>query len=220
MIARELIADDIPLLKTSDNGKVALLWMNEFHVKHLPIVNNEQLLGLISEEDILDIEDIEEPIGNYRLSYIRPFVEEEDHVLNVLKVLAEMKLTTIPVVDREQKYLGAISLDTLLQKFSVLAALTEPGAVISIGISARDYNLSEIARIAESGDARILSLFTSTHADSQRMELTLKFNRNDISDLLSAFERFGYTAVAYYHEHEHEEFFRDRYDALMNYLNI
>lgn len=220
MIARELIADDIPLLKTSDTGKVALLWMNEFHVKHLPVVNNEQLLGLIAEEDVLNVEHIEEPIGNYRLSYFRPFVDESDHILNVLKVLGELKLTIVPVVDANENYLGVIPLDSLLQHFASLAALTEPGAIISLEMSVRDYNLSEIARIAESNDSRILSLFTSAHADSTKMEVTLKFNRSEITDLIAAYERFGYTAIAYRHESEHEEFFKDRYDALMNYLNM
>lgn len=220
MIARELIADDIPLLKTSDTGKVALLWMNEFHVKHLPIVNNERLLGLISEEDVLNVEHVEEPIGNYRLSYFRPFVQDDEHILNVLKVLGELKLTIVPVVDRNENYLGVISLDNLLQYFSSLAALTEPGAIISLSMSVRDYSLTEIARIAESTDARILSVFTSPHVDSTKLEVTLKFNRTEVSDLVAAYERFGYIAVAYRHESEHEEFFKDRYEALMNYLNM
>jgi CBS domain-containing protein len=220
MVARELIAEAIPLLKTSDTGKVALLWMGEFHVKHLPIVNNRQLLGLISEDDVLNVEHIDDPIGNYRLSYFRPFVNENDHILNVLKVLGELKLTIVPVVDAEENYLGVISLDSLLQHFSALAALTEPGMIISLSMSVRDYSLSEIARIAESSDARILSLFTSPHLDSTKMEVTLKFNRSEVTDLIAAYERFGYTVVAYRHETEDEEFFKDRYDSLMNYLNM
>jgi signal-transduction protein with cAMP-binding, CBS, and nucleotidyltransferase domain len=220
MIARELIAEDIPLLKTSDTGKVAMLWMNEFHVKHLPIVNNQRLLGVISEDDVLSVENVEEPIGNYRLSFIRPFVDQEDHILNVLKVLGELRLTTVPVVDGEENYLGAISLDSILQHFSALAALTEPGAIVSLEMSVRDYSLTEIARIVEATDTRILSLFTSPHTDSSKLEVTLKFNRTDVAGLMASFERFGYKAVAYQHEQQHEAFFKDRYDALMNYLNM
>jgi len=220
MTAIELISDDIPLLKTSDSGKVALMWMNEFHVKHLPIVNNEQLLGVVSEEDVLNMGEVEEPIGSYRLSYFRPYVNENEHVFNVLKTLAEMKLTIVPVVNSEETYLGVISLDSLLQRFSNLAALSEPGAIISLELSVRDYSLSEIARIAESSDARVLSLFTSSHTDSSKMEVTIKFNRDDIAGIVAAFERFGYKVMAFRHESEDKEFFKDRYDALMNYLNM
>ena len=52
MIARELISHLIQPLHTSDSGEQALTYLQVYHLKHLPIVNNEQLLGTISEEDI------------------------------------------------------------------------------------------------------------------------------------------------------------------------
>jgi acetoin utilization protein AcuB len=55
MLAGELISDIIPPLKTSDSGLKALNWMDEFKVSHLPIVNHQAFLGLISDSDILDL---------------------------------------------------------------------------------------------------------------------------------------------------------------------
>ena len=80
MLAKELIKDLIPPLKTSDTGLKALNWMEEFKVKHLPIVNKEDFLGLISEEDILSLNTPEEPLGNHALSLIRPFVDRKSVV--------------------------------------------------------------------------------------------------------------------------------------------
>ena len=48
MIARKLISNEILPLRTSDTAKQALALMDEYKVFHLPIVNNEELLGLIS----------------------------------------------------------------------------------------------------------------------------------------------------------------------------
>ena len=72
MNANQLLSDEIIPLKTSDTGEEALGAMSDFGVKHFPIVNNEQFLGLISEEDILDY-DVEDAIGSYSLSLLRPF---------------------------------------------------------------------------------------------------------------------------------------------------
>ena len=75
MFANELITDLVPPLRTSDSVDRALHWMTEFRVNHLPIVNNRDFLGLISEEDILDLNEPESPIGNHRLSLTNPFVK-------------------------------------------------------------------------------------------------------------------------------------------------
>ena len=81
MIAKEMISDVIPALKTSDTGITALNWMDIFKVSHLPIVNDEEFLGLISENDIYDLNMPEEPLGNHQLSLLRPYVTEDQHVL-------------------------------------------------------------------------------------------------------------------------------------------
>ena len=40
MLAKDLITDDIPPLKPNDTGLMAINWMDEFKVSHLPIVKN------------------------------------------------------------------------------------------------------------------------------------------------------------------------------------
>ncbi|MGV3508327.1 MAG: CBS domain-containing protein [Sphingobacteriaceae bacterium] len=49
MIAQQLLSDTIPALKTSDSIQKVLDRMAEFRVSHLPIVNHNQLLGIVSD---------------------------------------------------------------------------------------------------------------------------------------------------------------------------
>jgi len=220
MLVKELITDDIPPLKTSDTGDVALTWMGEFQIKHLPIVNNKQFLGLISEDDILNENNLDEPFGNYRLSVFRPFVFESDHVYSILKVMAELKLSIIPVIDDEENYLGVILLEDLLGYFGRVTSITEPGGILVIQLNVNDYLLSEIARIVESNDASILCFFTSVYDNSTKMEITIKVNKTDIRPLITTFERFEYNILGYYHKEGDSDHLKDRFDSLMNYLNI
>ena len=53
MLAKDFIFDKITPLKTSDTGFDALALMDEYRVSHLPIINDEELLGVISDEDAL-----------------------------------------------------------------------------------------------------------------------------------------------------------------------
>ena len=98
MRAKFLITEEIPPLKTSVLGGDALVFMNEFNVGHLPIVNNTQFSGLISEQDIIDLNEPDSPIGDHSLSLIKPVVFMEEHIYEVINLVARLKLSIIPVV--------------------------------------------------------------------------------------------------------------------------
>jgi CBS domain-containing protein len=220
MITRDFIKDLIPPLKTSDSGLKALTWMEEFKVTHLPIVNKEDFLGLISEADILSLNAPEEPIGNHRLSLMRPYVAEEQHIFDVIKLASELKLSVIPVLTATQQYLGLITLPDLIDALSILTAVNNPGGIIILELNSNDYSLVEISNIVEGNDASILSLYITPHPQSNKMELTIKVNKTDLTRILATFARYEYDVKASYHESEFTDDMKDRYDSFMNYLNI
>lgn len=220
MIAKNLITDGIMPLKTSDTGRSALSWMEDFRVMHLPIVNNEGLLGLISEFDIYSFNDFDEPIGNHALSLIRPFVYENQHIYEVMRLVQEYHLSLIPVVDEHDNYLGSISLQSLLEYFAASLSVSEPGGVVVLELNVNDFVLSEIARIVESNDTKILSLIVHSDIDSTKLEIMLKLNKKDIGAVIQTFIRFNYTILTSFSENDDFDDLRDRYDSLMNYLKV
>jgi signal-transduction protein with cAMP-binding, CBS, and nucleotidyltransferase domain len=220
MYARELISEDIPPLKTSDTGERALAWMDEFRVSHLPIVNNVDFLGLISESDILDFNSSNEPIGGHSLNLSRPYVFDYQHTYDVLKVMSSLKLSVIPVLNDKEQYLGLVHLSTLLQHFAEMASMKESGGLLVLELNLHDYSLSEIARIVESNDAKILSSYISSHIDSTKLEVTIKINRTDLSAIIQTFNRYNYTIKASFHQSEYVDDLKDRFDSFMSFLNI
>jgi hypothetical protein len=87
-------------------------------------------------------------------------------------------------------------------------------------LNIHDYSLSEIARIVESNDAKILSLYISSHIDSNKLELTVKINRTDLSPIIQTFNRYNYTIKASFHQSEYVDDLKDRFDSFMSFLNI
>ena len=166
MLASELIKDIIPPLKTSDTGLKALDWMEEFKVTHLPIVNKEDFLGVISEDDILALNKPDEPIGNHSLSLMRQFIKEDQHIYEAIKLITKMKLSLVPVLDVNEHYLGVITLPDLVEAMATLTSVNSPGGIIMLELNINDYSLSEIAQIVESNGASILSLYVNPHPDS------------------------------------------------------
>jgi len=217
--ANNLLSQTIVPLRTSDTGEDALSIMNDFYVKHLPIVNNTELLGLISEDDILD-HDIEEAVGSYKLSITRPYVKSSDHLYEVLRLVSDHRLTTIPVVDDENQYLGLISQEDLLRFFSSIGSIKEPGSIIVLEMGKRDYSLAQLARIVESENAVILSSFITSDINSTQIDVTLKINRPEIHNLIASFERFDLHVKASFQEAAYFDTLKDRFDSLMSYLNV
>lgn len=220
MTARDLIAREIPALQASQTGKDAFYLLGEHHIKHLPVVQEGRLLGVISEEDIFNHK-LYDAVGTYDFSMIRRFaVEEEDHFFEVIRVLADNRLTVIPVVDKQGNYLGLITQEGLVRALAHTVSVAESGAIIILDIPYRDYALSTIARLVEEEDTKILGAFISSNPDSATLELTLKVNRSEIGRVSAALERRGYSIRSAYAEDEHTDAMRERYDALMNYLNL
>ncbi len=221
MRAKDLISDIVPSLRTSDSGQKALNWMEVFRVSHLPIVNNREFLGLISDTDIYDMNMAEEPIGNHNLSLFSPFVYADQHVYEVIELVARLKLTVVPVLDRDKNYMGLITNHDLIRWFADLTAVKNPGAILVIELNQNDYSLSQIAQIVESNDASILSSYIRNHEDSTKTDLILKVNTTEISSISKTFERYGYEIKASFMEDgELETFYADRYEEFMRYLNI
>jgi acetoin utilization protein AcuB len=220
MLAIELVADIIPPVSTSDTIQKAVDRMMEFRIRHLPIVNDGQFVGLIAEDDLVEQLNYQTPVGDVTLSLINPYVLEDQHVYDVIRVFYERELTVVPVLNDKNKYLGLISNNALIEYFAQLTAVSQPGGIIVLEIDNKNNSLAHMAQIVESDNAQILSSYVRTFPDSTRMEVTLKVNKQDISAMLSTFLRYEYTIKATFNHSGDVDNSRERYDSLMNYLNL
>ncbi len=220
MIARDLISNNIPPLKTTDTGEKALNWMSDFHVSHLPIIDNQTFIGLISEDDILNLNSPELPIHANPLSLRMPFIHSEEHIYEVIKKMVQLQLSVIPVIENEKTYIGLITAESLLNYFAQSASLQQPGGVLILEIQSRDYSMSEIARLVESEGASVLSSLVTSRPDAYKVEVTLKVNRQNLAGIISTFKRFNYEVKASFQENDYFNTLKNRYDSFMNYLNV
>ncbi len=220
MLARDLISNDVPPLKVTDNAKKALEWMDDFKVTRLPVVDRTTYVGLVSDVELLDLNITEDSIGKIKRLLSKPFVYEYQHAYDVLRLYATSKIDVIPVLDAKEHYTGVITNVQLLNFLSTLTAAQEPGSIIVLEINQRDYALSQIAQIAESNGAKIISLFLTPNLDSTNMEVTLKLNLLNASPVIQTFERFGYTIKASFSQANSTNNLQERYDSLMHYLNL
>lgn len=222
MLAKDLLSDIIPAVKTSDSGIDALNMMELFKVSHLPIVNNKEFLGLISDKDIYDLNLADESIGNHNLSLIRPYVYSHQHFFEIIDLVTNMKLTLVPVLnEHSNEYIGVITLTELVHNFAKFTSVDQHGGIIVLELNQNDYFLSQITQIVEENDAKILSLYITSPAESTKLELTIKLNISDLSRIIQTFNRYNYNIKeTFSHDDIQDSLFKNRYESFLNYLNI
>ncbi len=220
MNARDLINDEFRPLNVSETGLKGLSWMEELKVEHLPIVDGEKYIGLISEEDILKLSAMDQPMDTQKLSLIHPFVRSTQPVFEVVRTMSKDQLTLIPVLDEKDRYLGLITLSDVLKHYSDSGIFDDANGVIVLEMSPKSYSLAEIARLVELEDARILGSYVTPNAQQETIDVTLKINQQELSRILSSFSRHGYFVKEHYQQSEFIDDLKSRYDSLMNYLGI
>jgi len=218
MLTRDLISNSIPYLHKDDKVFHALQLMNDYHVAHLPVVENESYLGIISEEQLLQ-SDEENTIKELPVSDGTTSVQANDHFLKAIQTAVLNKLSIVPVVE-EKQLVGIVTYNDLLKNASEFMSLNDPGALIVLEMESRNYSFTEINRIVESNDAQITQLNTFADPETGIMQITIRINKLEVSDIISTFQRYEYNVKYYFGEELYENELRTNYDNLMNYLKI
>ena len=63
MLVKDFITKEIPVLKSFDTAEYALALMEDFKLKHLPLLSDSAYQCLVSEKDLLALPDPSATIG-------------------------------------------------------------------------------------------------------------------------------------------------------------
>jgi CBS domain-containing protein len=194
--------------------------MEEFKVSHLPVLKFGNFVGVVSESDILDKMDLEKTLDELFQHLPRPYVISSDHIYQILSRISELKLSVIPILDDNEKYIGCTTVQHLMSLIANTGSIKENGGILVLEMSHSDYSMAQIGQIVESNDAKILSSYIMSSPDSTNIEVTLKINKIELDAIIRTFERYDYIIKASFQKSVYQEDLIYRYDALMNYLNL
>ena len=220
MLTVDLSSQTLPYLHLQDKVYQALQLMNDNQVTHLPIVEGEKYIGMISEDDLLLAENDHSPLSDLQQSFASISVKSDEHFLKAIQVAAENGLSVVPIVDNENDIAGAVAYSDLLKHASEFMSLNEPGGLIVLEVESNQYSFNEISKLVETNDAQITQLNTSNDPDTGMMQVTIRINKAEVSDIVATFQRYEYNVKYYFGEELYVNELKNNYDNLMNYLKI
>ncbi len=221
MIAEELINKMIPALKFTDTAEKAIIWMEELKTNQLPVIDNRLFKGLISEDIILESNDLDRKIGDFILSSENCYVNEDQHLFDIIRLAQECESELVAILSNDGKFMGVSRHEDTMKAFSNTLTVQGQGGILVLEMRYIDYSMAEISRLIESDDAKILGSYLSqNHKDKDFVYVTLKLNKEDLTTVVATLERFDFKIIAKFHESNTVETERERLDNLLNFLNI
>ena len=210
----------VPPLKPGDDIARAKQWMDEFRVKQLPIVDDNKLLGFVSEELLYDSEIMYPEVGNYPLIGQSCVVGPTNHYYDILRIQSEHHMDMVAVIDLNQEFKGVVLISDILSEFANTAIVNSEGAIITLQTSLNDYSLSEIARIAEMNGSTVLGANVKPDLDDPSLlEIVLRINQQDVGQIATGLSKSGYKVTSSFNTEDNSFDEKDRYGLLMKFLN-
>lgn len=191
---------------------------SELPYNHLPVVNEDVYAGCISEHDALSF-DVEKSVGEYRFALEAFFIRDTDNWLEALNSFAQHDTNLLPVLNKNNVYLGHVELEEIVTLFTETPFLGDTGNIITLEKPFKDYSFSEISQIIESNGANVLGGFLSK-VENDLAQITIKVSATSFNALLQAFRRYDYRIISQHLEDSFQTNLDERKQYLEKYLNI
>ncbi len=221
MVANDLISPNFPHLKPDTTIEEARELFTENCLCHMAVVGEERVEGILPAEIIMSLAPGKRgTVMDLRPDFVLATAAANLHALDVFEIVGRMELSALPVTDDNFSYMGTIATPELMSRISSLHSFSQHGGIIRLSMGSHDYNLSEISRIVESNNAKIILVYMDYMEAAETIKVTLKLNTVDIPRIIATFERFNYNVDFYSPSVDQNNELKDRYDLLMKMLDI
>jgi Mg/Co/Ni transporter MgtE len=221
MTISELLLDyQIPVLYAHQTVHEAIELHQNMMYKYLPVVDHQNhFLGISDEQKMLEYNES----SILSSLYFDPVIHftNKNHWLEVMGKFPLEHVSIVPVIDlSNDEYMGAISAESLFTFVKNQSFLKEEGAILVLEIPYYSYSLQDLVRIIESEQTKIVYLNIHQGNSQQQVEITLKINNDNVRPIVGILERSGYQVLSIFNETHYNDFLKERYDSLLNFLNI
>ena len=237
MKVRRLLSTALDPLAPDDTVQTALARLLEQGVAHLPVVDEGgALVGMISEEQLMEAPDAEAPVRSFLGA--RPVsVHPDVHVFDATHAMVRHDLSALPLTetpsetgssaaadrledatDAPERYVGVVRRHDLFDRFAQMLATQEPGAILALESTERDYSLGQLVHLIEQSDVKVRSVASEPAADGTPRRVTVKLNTTDTTRVRHMLDHHGFDVVASFGEQDDEIF--ERVQEFMRYLEV
>ncbi|KMQ72107.1 CBS domain-containing protein [Chryseobacterium koreense] len=217
MFIKDYISKDYPAFNVNDSIEEANETAKEFGYSHVFVKKKGIFQGALSQSFLE-----ESPEGNLSslaIHFEKFAILEDSHFFDSIKLFHTFSANVVPVINKQEKYLGYISTDDVFSELSKYPLVSEMGAMLIVQVHEKNYSMTEVCKIVESNNSKIYGCYLSAIVEDE-VRITVKISSNNLTSIDETFERYGYSVVHKYYDDEKEELLKDRFGFFQKYLEF
>ena len=204
LLVRDWMTGNLVTLSPKASVAEALTLCRERRIRHIPIVEEGRLIGIVSDRDLRDASPAlgdaerastlqEKRVGDVMTREVSTTVPEES-IENVAQEMYELKIGSLPVVaeEDEEKLLGIVTSSDVMRALVTLAGLPEPGYRIEVRAPNRAGILVEVAGKFQDLGADIFSVLSNPDQRSGNRTMVFQLVSADPSSVMEDLKMAGY----------------------------
>ncbi|MXV38570.1 CBS domain-containing protein [Flavobacteriaceae bacterium Ap0902] len=218
MLIQDLITAEFAPVTLQSSVQDALDIVDGFKISHIPVFEGLTFIGNMSDLNLKE-RPLEETLSDNKMNVEKFFLNENNTIFDAVRIFYRNESNLIPVLDDHDKYLGYITADEIMGELSRMPFLSELSAMITVKVPTKQFSMSEVAKIVESNNGRILGCFISGFSDDMT-EITVRFNAESLSSVVATFERFGYLIKYQFFNDDKADLLQDRFKQLIKFIDV
>ncbi len=183
MLVEEMMQRELITIGLHDTVLAALTVAKANRIRHLPVVEGETLLGIVSDRDLRDVSpsvlcpsnpDVLEktPVSRIMKTDVIT-VHPLDTMDEAARLMYQHHIGCLPVVS-EGKLVGLITERDLLHTLVEMMGGTEPGSTLRVAIPHRPGTLADVAGIIRARGVNILGVLIAPAREEDRRVLVIR----------------------------------------------
>lgn len=206
LLIRDLMTRELETLGPEASAAEALNICRERGVRHIPVMEDGRLVGLVSDRDLSDAsppegdENREDALNGMHIGDIMAqevvTTHPQDPVGYAAKEMYERKINALPVVveeDGNEELVGIVTSTDVLRALVMLTGVHEPGSQVQVEAPDRPGVLAEVAEVVNDLDVDILSALSSPEKRGGSRTLVFRLTAEDPSTVVQSLQMAGYS---------------------------
>ncbi|MFC4737573.1 CBS and ACT domain-containing protein [Bacillus daqingensis] len=170
MKIEEVMQKDVITISSNKSVTEAAKAMKQHDVRHLPVVDEDGLEGVLSNRDVRGVDS--GTVADYMTRHVHTclpgdFVEDAAHQM------LENKIHCLPVIDPNEKVIGILTDTDLLRTLVRLTGSDRPSSRVEVEVDDKSGKLADVTAVAKEHAQNIRSIFVIP-AEDGRMRIVMR----------------------------------------------
>jgi len=200
MIIREVMHPDPIFVSSNIRLKDAYKIMQQQNIRHLPVVDNDKLVGIVTDRDLrlatsqltnepFDVDTEIEKIMSHPVQFTHP----SDPIEIATRTMRELKIGCLPVIE-ESKLVGIVTGMDLLDALLLLTGIHRPSGRLDVRLPDRSGELARLTALLAERKINVHSILSYPDKD-RKIRLVLRVGTIEMKILAEAICNAGFEVV-------------------------